>query len=213
MEIENSFATSNMSRDVDRTSLSLLGLARSNDQEAWNQLVSLYGPLVEKWCRQAGLSADETADLFQETFKSVATKLHTFTPSKKIASFRSWLKTIVRNKTIDHFRSAQKRAIATGGTVAQQQIASVEDPLQEQDNEAQDASEDALIVRRAMDLIRSEFDPKNWRAFERVAIKGEKAADVARELNVNPQAIRQANYRIRRRLRIILKDLVPPEEE
>ncbi len=195
-----------MSADSDATSMSLLGRAVNEDQEAWHQIVHLYGPLVQRWCRQAGLRDDDTADVFQEVFKAVADNLNTFKPQRKVASFRSWLKTIVRTKTIDHYRKANREAAGAGGTEALMRISEVQDPFA--DDEEQAANEDAFIVQRAMELIRGEFDPRNWKAFEEVAIKERSAADVAREVGVDPQTVRQANYRIRRRLRLVLEDLV-----
>lgn len=198
-----------MSGNSDNTSMSLLGRAVAEDEEAWNQLVHLYGPLVQRWCRRAGLSEDDTADVFQETFQTVAKKLGTFKPQRSVASFRSWLKTIVRTKTIDHHRRTSKQAVGLGGTDAQLLISETPDPFGEPDeSEEVAANEDAFIVQRAMDLIRGEFDPRNWNAFEQVAIKERSAAEVAKELGVDPQVIRQANYRIRRRLRLVLEDLV-----
>lgn len=191
----------------DVTSMSLLGRAVAEDEQAWHQLVHLYGPLVQRWCRQAGLSEDDTADVFQETFQIVAKKLDTFKPQRPVASFRSWLKTIVRTKTIDHHRRKNRQAVGAGGTEAQLLISEVADPFAS-DDEEQAASEDAFIVQRAMDLIRDEFDPRNWQAFMQVAIQDRSAAEVAKELGVDPQVIRQANYRIRRRLRLVLEDLV-----
>jgi DNA-directed RNA polymerase specialized sigma24 family protein len=57
-------------------------------------------------------------------------------------------------------------------------------------------------------LIKPEFSAQNWAAFEKVAMEGHSATEIAKSLNVNPQTIRQANYRIRRRLRGVLQDLV-----
>lgn len=197
-----------MSVQSDVTSMSLLGRAVAEDQEAWHQLVHIYGPLVQRWCRAAGLSDEDTAEVFQETFQVVANKLGTFKPQRKVASFRSWLKTIVRTKSIDLYRKSSRQAAAIGGSEAQMRISELEDPFQDEDDEEQSASDDALVVQRAIELIRGEFDPRNWQAFEEVAMKERSAADVARELGVDPQTIRQANYRIRRRLRLILEDLV-----
>jgi DNA-directed RNA polymerase specialized sigma24 family protein len=45
-------------------------------------------------------------------------------------------------------------------------------------------------------------------AFEMVALEGQSAVEVAEKLNVNAQTVRQANYRIRRRLRTVLEGLV-----
>ncbi len=196
-----------VSANSDITSMSLLGRAVAEDEQAWHQLVHLYGPLVQRWCRQAGLSDDDTADVFQETFQTVAKKLGTFKPQRSVASFRSWLKTIVRTKTIDHHRRANRQAVGTGGTEAQLRISEVPDPFDEEDQELA-ASEDAFIVSRAMELIREEFEPRNWQAFQEVAIKERSATEVAKELGVQPQVIRQANYRIRRRLRLVLEDLI-----
>lgn len=199
-----------MSVNSDVTSMSLLGRAVSEDEQAWHQLVHLYGPLVQRWCRQSGLSDDDTADVFQETFQTVARKLGDFKPQRKVASFRSWLKTIVRTKTIDLHRKRSRQAAGAGGTEAQLRINEIADPLTDE-SEDQAASEDAFIVQRAMDLIRAEFEPRNWSAFEEVALKGRSATDVAKEIGVEPQTIRQANYRIRRRLKLVLEDLVDTE--
>ena len=196
-----------MHEGIDKTSLSLLSQARANDQSAWKQLVHLYGPLVEKWCRQAGLQKEDAADVFQETFRAVAKHIGSFVPGRSVASFRSWLKTIVRTKTVDHFRRRSRQVMADGGTAANARIANVADPLQD-DSEEETTSDDAVVVQRAMELIRPEFDPRNWAAFEEVALRGRSATEVAAETGVAPQTVRQANYRIRRRLRLILEDLV-----
>jgi len=187
------------------TSLSLLSRAKSQDDDAWSQLVHLYGPLVQKWCRQFGLQDEDIADVFQETFRTVSKHIESFVPGRSVASFRSWLKTIVRTRTMDHFRATKRQVPGTGGTDALAQIESVADPMTA-DEESE--SEDAIVVQRALELIRPEFDPRNWSAFEEVALKGASAVEIAHKYGVTAQAVRQANYRIRRRLRLILEDLV-----
>ena len=196
-----------MPKEFEKTSMSLLGRARSNDEDAWNQLVHLYGPLVQKWCRTSGLNEDDTADVFQNSFQAVARNLTKFKPSKSVASFRSWLKSIVRSKIMDHYRIVHKYGEAKGGTTAQLQIAEVEDPFVLDDDESESESEDALVIQRAMDMIRTEFEERNWNAFIAVNIDGRSATEVAEELGVGAQVIRQATYRIRRRLRLVLEDL------
>jgi len=196
-----------MNDAIDVTSLSLLGRARANDQEAWNQMVHLYGPLVQKWCRQFGLNAEDTADVFQETFRTVSRHIEDFSPARSVASFRSWLKTIVRTRTIDLLRKSNRQGQATGGTAAQMMMADLADPLAA-DSDEDEESDNAIVVQRAMELIKSEFDPRNWKAFEQVALHGRSATEVAAETGVAAQTVRQANYRIRRRLKLILEDLV-----
>ena len=196
-----------LSEAFEPTSMSLLQRARSNDQEAWNRLVQLYGPLVYRWCRRSNLNEDDTADVFQETFRSVSSNLEKFSPQRETGSFRSWLRSIVRSKVVDHFRAANKNPKALGGTDAQMHLASVPDPLAE-DSEDEEANDQSLLVLRAMDMIKPEFTERNWIAFQKVALQGFSAPEVAKEFGISDQAVRQANYRIRRRLRIELRDLV-----
>ena len=195
------------SKKYDATSMSLLQRATSNDNDAWKQIVHLYGPLVSIWCKRSGLQDNDVADVFQETFRSVAGGLASYKPSRSVGSFRAWLRAIVRSKVADHFRRLQRHPPGKGGSDAQMMLGTVADPLSD-DDEEDAAEENAIVVQRAMELIKSEFTPRNWAAFQQVAFEGLSAVEVAEKLNLNPQTVRQANYRIRRRLRLVLQDLV-----
>lgn len=195
----------------DATSMSLLQRARSNDQDAWEQIVHLYGPLVHRWCKRVGMRDEDIADVFQETFRSVSSHLDGFTPAKAVGSFRSWLRSIVRTKIADHYRKLNEQPAGRGGSTDQMQFAAVADPLAD-DSEENESEENALIVQRAMDLIQPEFSPQNWSAFQLVALEGYSAVEIAEKLGVQAQAVRQANYRIRRRLRLVLQDLMEPTD-
>jgi RNA polymerase sigma-70 factor (ECF subfamily) len=188
------------------TSLTLLEGVRENDQRAWNRLVHLYGPLVHQWCRRAELNDEDAADVFQETFRAVARNLSNYHPTRSVGAFRSWLRTIVRTKVVDHFRRVQRQPRAQGGTDAHIQLVNAADPLAE-DSVEEAAVEHTTVVSRAIDLVRSEFSAQNWQAFEQVVIGQQRAVDVAEQLGVNAQTIYQANYRIRRRLQKVLRDL------
>ena len=48
------------------TPYSLLLAARDGQPEAWNRLVHLYGPLVYRWSRRAGLQSSDAADITQD---------------------------------------------------------------------------------------------------------------------------------------------------
>jgi RNA polymerase sigma-70 factor (ECF subfamily) len=193
--------------DPEKTSLSLLERAKSDDQDAWRRIVRLYGPLVYNWCSRAGLSESDVADVFQDVFRAVSSGIGRFNSQAESGSFRGWLRTIVRSKVADHFQRIGKQPQAKGGTEAGARIAEIPDPMAD-DSVVEQENDRTLIVRRAMELIEGEFKPKNWQAFQRVAIKGEATSDVARDLGMTEQAIRQVNYRVRRRLRVELEGLV-----
>jgi RNA polymerase sigma-70 factor, ECF subfamily len=102
---------------ADATSSSLLRRAVARDPVAWQQLVSLYSPLVHHWCRQAGLPEHEIADVSQEVFAVVATSLAKFEPEREGTTFRAWMRGIARRKLLHHAR--RRGELAVGGTDAQ----------------------------------------------------------------------------------------------
>ena len=188
---------------ADHTSLTLLGLARDQDPEAWRRLVTLYGPVVHHWTRRQGLSDNDAADIVQEVWTSVSLNLTKFRKDANQGTFRGWLWTITRNKVRDWFRQRVDSVAAAGGTDAQQAIQQIPDA------EPADASNDAsaALVQRALSLIRNDFEDTTWKAFWGLAVLGHAAKDVASELGLAANAVHQARFRVLKRLRSELVSL------
>lgn len=190
-----------------RTSPSLLLRVQENDQDAWTRLVNLYAPLVYHWCGRSQLSADDMADVFQETFRAVAQHIRDFRRDRVGDSFRGWLRMITRNKIRDHFRREQHKPRAAGGTDAQMRINAEPDPisLEEDESEQQIVHQ---VLHRTLETIKSEFEPRTWQAFWQVQIDGQTTADVGVALGMTPAAVRKARLRVLGRLRAELGDLL-----
>ncbi|MDB5310121.1 MAG: sigE 9 [Gemmataceae bacterium] len=186
------------------TSLTLLDRARNRDEDAWRRLVHLYGPLVDRWCGHRGVRGQDADDVRQEVFRAVAEGLDSFRRDRPGDTFRGWLRGITRFKLLDHFRSRQDRPEAQGGTDAHhllQQVADQELP--------EDTEEDlGGLYRRALELVRGEFEPQTWQAFWRAAVDGHPPADIAADLGVTPAAVRKAKSRVLFRLRQEVGDLI-----
>lgn len=191
------------------TSTSLLERVRVRAPDAWRRLVKLYGPLVYKWCRQSRLQADDAADVHQEVFIAVAAHLDEFRRDRPDDTFRGWLRTITRNKINDHFRRLQKQPQAKGGTDDQQQLALMPDRAPESSSVTDSSWDDEHdLEHRALELLRSEFEERTWQAFWRMTVEGHTAAEIAEDLGMTKKAVRQAKYRMLRRLRLELDGLV-----
>jgi len=187
------------------TSLSLLAKAQANQPQAWERLVDLYAPLVYHWCRRWQLSADDTADVFQEVFRSVAEHIGGFRRDRPGDTFRGWLRAITHNKVRDHFRQCAGRAVASGGSDAQRRILDLPDPA------VDDPEEQTLVQRqlyRALEAIRADFESQTWTAFWQVQVEGHQPGDVATKLGMTPAAVRKAKYRVLQRLREELGELM-----
>jgi RNA polymerase sigma-70 factor (ECF subfamily) len=181
------------------TSTSLLQRLRAREPAAWERVCQLYGPLVYRWARSSGLQDTDAADVVQEVFRSVAGSLDRFHHEGPIDSFRGWLWGIAKNKLRDHFRARAANPAGAGGTDAHEQLLQV--PEAPPDSTSDSLKPDAVLVHRALALIQLEFEERSWKAFWRSAVDGQTAPDIARELSMTPRAVRQAKYRVLRRLR------------
>ena len=189
------------------TSTSLLERVKAQDPEAWKRLVALYGPLVYDWCRQSGLRGEDAADVGQEVFGAVVAKVAEFRRDRPGDSFRGWLWTITRNKIRDHSRQQQGQAQAQGGTDAQQRLAQVPEHPPDSSAPGRRPAQGSDLEHRAMDLVRAGVEDRTWQAFWLVAVEGRSPADAAERLGISVQAVYDAKYRIRRRIRQELSDL------
>jgi RNA polymerase sigma-70 factor (ECF subfamily) len=193
--------------DPSETPSSLLERLRSpGDDPAWERLVALYGPTVEGWCRRAGLSAEEAADVRQDVFRAVVGGIAAFRRDRPGDSFRGWLYATTRNRVIDFRRRAARQPRAAGGTDAHDRL--LELPAEESCDSAAGDADTRGLYERCVGLIRSEFEERTWRAFWGVAVDDRPAAEVAAELGMTPGAVYIAKSRVLRRLRDEFGELI-----
>jgi RNA polymerase sigma-70 factor (ECF subfamily) len=162
------------------------------DQAAWERFVRLYTPLLHFWARRLNLTDADAADVVQDVFTVLVEKLPEFRydPRKR---FRGWLWTILVNKARD-----RRRLVLAGALGAAASPESAEpDPA-----EAMAEHEyRGYLVRRALELMRAEFQPKTWQAFWESVTTDKSAAEIAAKLGLSLDAVYQAKSRVLRRLR------------
>src|SRR5207253_1278125 len=105
--------------------------------------------------------------------------------------------TITRNKAIDFLRAAGRRPQPRGGSDDHHAL---EETIRPADDAAEAISERKLILRRALDLVRTEIEPRTWDAFWRVVIDETPPVDVAQALGVSVNVVYLARSRVLRRL-------------
>jgi RNA polymerase sigma-70 factor (ECF subfamily) len=169
-------------------------------------LVDLYGPLVESWCRRAGVAAAARADIAQEVFLAVHRGIGGFDPAHPRATFRGWLWTITRSAVAQSFR--RQEPAGQGGSTAHARFAEICDPWAgaSTSDSPPSADDTASLLRRALAQIKPTVEPRTWQAFWSTAVLGRSAPDVADELDLTPAAVRQIKSRLLRRLRKQLGD-------
>jgi RNA polymerase sigma-70 factor (ECF subfamily) len=185
------------------SSPSLLERVRASDPSAWGRLVTLYGPLVRRWCQHWGARWEDAEEVAQEVFLAISGSLPQFRREGS-GSFRAWVRGITRYKLLEHFRRQQGRPIAPGGSDALQRLQDVPDP----GTAEEEADEVSRLYHRALDLIRSEFEEKTWQAFWLSAVEGRETSAVAAELGMSTTAVRVAKCRVLGRLRAEAGELI-----
>jgi RNA polymerase sigma-70 factor, ECF subfamily len=191
--------------DERATSLTLLERVRSHDSDAWRRLHRLYAPLVGYWCGLWGVRGPDADDVTQEVFGAVAGRLGDFRCDQPGETFRGWLRGITRHKLLDLMRRRGRQPAAQGGTEAHlrlEQIAESEPALDES------PAEIAGLYRRALELVRGEFEAKTWQMFWRAAVENHPVDLIATDEGVSSAAVRKAKSRVLRRLKEEVGDLV-----
>lgn len=178
------------------TSLSLIRRAQHRDDAAWSRLVGIYGPLVYGWCRRAGVSEHDSADISQEVFRSLCAALSNYSP--QLGRFRDWLRGVTQNHLREFFRRSSRQPPPVNNSTLEGSSANQET-----------AGELGLIVHRALEAVEPSVARQTWQAFWRTVIEGEATDQVATAMGITRDSVRQSRCRVLRRLRDELADEFP----
>ena len=181
------------------TRQSLLIRARDGDATSWQDLVNLYRPFIVACLRRWKTPAADIDDLSQEILVSVVQYLPSFHHSGQPGSFRSWLRSIVRNRANDFWRRRDTLSAAQRDD-AMEAVSQLEDPGSGHSREW-DREHDRHILRCLLESVEQEFEPSTFQAFRLVAIDGASGVEAARKLGLSVSAIYTAKSRVLRRIR------------
>lgn len=184
--------------DPESLSSCVLGQVKAKDPHAWERMVKLYGPMIYRWARRAGLQPADSGDVVQEVFRAVALYIAEFEAERTAEGFRAWLWTITKNTLTDHFRKLS--GAAGSGDDAFEATVAHEPELPEPDD-LQTPSPDVAMVHRVLHNIRPDFEDTTWDAFWQMTVMNRTSAEAAESLNMSKSAVRQAKYRVLKRLR------------
>jgi RNA polymerase sigma-70 factor (ECF subfamily) len=183
------------------TSLSLLQRLRAPaNQTEWSRFVRLYEPLVRDWLRRKNVPPHDADDVVQNIMAVVVRRIADFEHNGRPGAFRTWLRTIMLNCLKESWRSRKANPNAVGGSEIHALISELEDPDSHFSKEW-DAEHDRHVMRQLLLQLREEFEERTWLAFERFALEGRAAADVAGELGISSNAVFIAKSRVVARLR------------
>ena len=171
---------------------------RPDEPGAWERFVQLYTPLIYHWACRAGLQESDAADLVQDVFVLLMCKLPDFDYNRD-GSFRAWLRTVTMNLWRTRLR---RRSVPTDPAVSPDGV-----PAPDGIVELAEAEYREHLVRRALELMRTDFEPATWRL---LGMRRQRSANGGGGDRVGAErgAVRTAKCRVLARLRQELDGLL-----
>jgi RNA polymerase sigma-70 factor (ECF subfamily) len=185
------------------TTSTLVGRLQEDSPERWHSFVLVYSPLLRFWIRQDNVKPDFVDDVLQETLKSAYTGIQQFQWKSGSGTFRGWLRTIVKRRSVDHFRSQPKNQTASQSVLECIQVPEQKDPA------TMEGEEKALmhLKARALEVVRQSTSEKSWQMFWLSVVEGQTTQEIANRFKVTTAGVRMAKARVLNRLRELMPDM------
>jgi len=193
---------------METTRPTLLSRVRdSSNAPAWFEFERLYGPLIVRYARRAGLQQSDAEDVRQLVMMNLSRRLRSFSYEPGRGRFRDYVGQAVRN--------AIHRELSRPGRAPRPLSAEeAEDLLSGDLDERDEAWETEWMqhhLRLALGSLRRTFEPTSMTIFEDL-LAGADVASVAAEHETTAEAVHKVKQRVRKRLREILASQVHDEE-
>ena len=166
----------------------------------WAHFRTRYAPVVAGFARNLGVRPQDVDDVIQDVFLGFFSVSNKFAYDPAKGRFRGYLKTVTLNAI--RGRSGRRARV---NEVALSDLPDDAPQLDEQ----WDRAWEEHVMRRAVEATRAEYaeHPQTFEAFERYALKRQRAADVAREMGIGVDSVYQAKHRVLETLRAKVKQL------
>ena len=197
----------NVQKSDDARLFALIKQAKSNGQAAFEELLSLYAPLIESmtasFCKTDSPVQDRE-DLRQEATLGFYRAVISFDLEQDKVNFGAYAKTCIRNRLVSFLRTLERhrQTLLTDDEAALVQDGStnVGDPGSEL-VEWETFQELSRLIHNTL----SPFENRIWRLY----LSGRTAKEIGMLLGKDDKSVQNAIYRIRRKLR---ERLTPPED-
>lgn len=182
------------------TRYSLLArLGQPSDEQAWQEFIEIYEPLIYRLARRRGFQHADADDLCQEVFQATAKAIERWHARADRGSFRAWLFQIARNIMINALRHRQRHPGGVGGSDLQRLLD--QQPASDDESRLLATEYERHLFQWAAEEVKKEFRPATWQAFWQTGVEGRKPAEVAQKLGISVGAVYIARSRAMARLR------------
>ena len=182
----------------------ILRLPNADDVAAWEEVLSIYSPLVRQLAINQGMQAADADDLVQIVFSAMSRSVEKWLDRADRGGFRAWLLRIARNAAVNHLTRRATRTLAVGGEEATERLAEMPAPESEISNQF-DLEYRQAIFNHAAANVKQHVTTSTWQAFWKTHVKGQSVGETAKELGVSVGTIYVSRSRVMSRLRETVK--------
>jgi RNA polymerase sigma-70 factor (ECF subfamily) len=191
------------------TSTSLLaGLRDPSNDAAWEAYVERYRPMIVAYAARVGVPRSEAEDVAQTALLEFCTALRRGGYDRDRGRLRTWLFGIVANQVRRWRERVRPRDLPTADAPDARAVLQAAEAREDAEGAWEDEWRQA-VLRQCLEEVRREVEPTTFAAFERFAMQGRPAGEVARELGLSANAVFGAKRRVLERVR----DRLPMIEE
>jgi len=174
-----------------------------NDNAAWREFEERYRSIFLRLGARHGFSPEDCEDLAQEVLIAVRRRLPEFIYDREVGPFGGWLMRIARSKVADEFRRRQRAVPTEQPPSSVIHVGGIDQNAVRPEDTALLAEQTDLFLKAQRELA-NEADPTHFKLFVEICIQKRPAAEVAREMGIEPATARKIAGRMRQRLKSIV---------
>lgn len=178
----------------------LIKLQDRDNVVAWSDFTLIYTPVIHRTAARMGLQAADVENVVQEVLLTVSQSIQPWLDRSDRGSFRSWLRRIAKNKTLDLLTRRGTRLEDSPGQQWEVLAADGADVSSYWDLEYR-----RELFARASIQVRESVAEATWQAFWLSTIENLPIAQVAKELKVREGMVYLSRCRVTDRIRKLVK--------
>lgn len=178
---------------------SLIRLAQGQDENAFEELLSRYTPLIESMTLQFSTQSagQDREDLRQEAILGFYKALTRFDTEQNEVQFGLYAKECIRNRLISYLRTEKKRVPVL--PLEAEESAEIADAEQDPAIRVVEQEDYLALYDRICNTL-SPYENRVWWMY----LSGRTASEIGKQLGKDARSVQNAVYRIRRKLRSVL---------
>lgn len=181
------------------SSPSLVSGLRRGDPDAWERFFALWGKTLLDYCLHRGFQLQDAEEITQNVLAKVHRGIGRFKRDGGKLRLRHWVFDIARKESIRFRERYQNKPASPGGSDFQ--VVSNQVPAPSFGEETTGSIEfERVLMSNILQKIEGDFEPHVWKAFWLSVVEGLTGPEISTQLGMQPNAVRQAVFRVKKRI-------------